>query len=165
MKEQRPRIQQLQPKIDAEKAADKAAADEAASQKAAAERARDERAAAEKSVAAAEKIEPAARLPSKMRGNLIARWPGPHRVSHEDPYRAWLRFHYSDAKEKLCYIALDFDTEIERHLRALTRRRPESFQMATSPPLAVSASAAPGIVSAQFHWQGGKHKPEGQLHW
>ena len=79
-----------------------------------------------------------------MRGNLIARWPGPHRVSHEDPYRAWLRFHYSDAKEKLCYIALDLDTEIERHLRALTRRRPVSVQTATLSPLAVRPSAAPG---------------------
>merc|ERR1711904_753468 len=53
-----------------------------------------------------------------------------------------------DVKEKLSYIALDFDSEMKA-ARALTRKRPMNFQMATSSLSATSASAALKFSSSQ----------------
>merc|ERR1712190_586176 len=54
-----------------------------------------------------------------------------------------------DVKEKLSYIALDYDTEIRQQQSPPIRRRLTSFQMETSSRSAVSASAAPRFSSNQ----------------
>merc|ERR1712217_266569 len=57
-----------------------------------------------------------------------------------------------DVKEKLSYIALDFDTEMKQPRRAPTRRRPMSCQMATLSQWAASASAAQRCSSSRASW-------------
>ena len=62
-----------------------------------------------------------------------------------------------DVKEKLAYIALDFDIEMKEASGTSDKERLTSFLLATSSPSEASAFAA--VRSFSSHRQGGKRHP------
>ncbi|CAD7691589.1 unnamed protein product [Nyctereutes procyonoides] len=79
-------------------------------------------------------------------------WPRPGPPPHDDPHRAWLQLHHCakqeivrDIKEKLCYIALDFEQEL-----GVARGAGDHRPVVPLPRGALPASL-PGVESCGIH--------------